>query len=177
MNSKAIAVWIIVIVIIFTIAILGAANQDILEKDDKEEPVHVVLENAIDCKVNDPAKSNVYSFVYNKDDNDKIDKLVVTYRINYPSHELYEAAVKLCGARDKKNCPSKLSGVTMILEGVETDFYYIMSIDPNKINENQLKDYAADLEILELVLKKETSISKYKELLPVKEEVKYECSK
>ena len=65
----------------------------------------------------------------------------------------------------------------MILEGVETDFYYIMSIDPNKINENQLKDYAADLEILELVLKKETSISKYKELLPVKEEVKYECSK
>ena len=70
-----------------------------------------------------------------------------------------------------------LQGVTMILEGVETDFYYIMSIDPNKINENQLKDYAADLEILELVLKKETSISKYKELLPVKEEVKYECSK
>ena len=177
MNSKVVVAWIVVIVLLLVVGILGAANQDILEDDKPEEPVFVKLDNSENCKVNDPAKSNVYSFVYNKDDNDKIDKLVVTYRINYPSHELYEAAAKLCGSKESKKCPTKLSGITMILEGWETDFYYIMTIDLNKINEQQLKAYEADMNLLELVIKKETSLAKYKELLPVKEEVKYECSK
>ena len=170
MNSKVAAVWIIVIIVLVVIGIIGAANQDLLVKDDKkEEPIFIKLPDSTNCKKQDDAKNVVYSFGK--------DKLTISYDLVYPSHELFVAASNICGTRNGEACTNKLSGVKMILKGEETDFVFILDVDPTKVKTTELDKYKESLEQLEIVISNETDFAKYQELLPVKDEVKYECQK
>ncbi len=170
MNTKVAAVWIIVIITLLVIGIIGAANQDILVKEDtKEEPIFIKQPDSTNCKKQDPAKNVVYSFGK--------DKLTITYDLVYPSHELFVAATKICGTRKNTVCSNKLSGVTMMLKGEETDFVFVLDVDPAKVKPTELDKYKESLEALELVISNETDFAKYQELLPVINEVKYECQK
>lgn len=176
MNSKVAAVWIVIFVVVIVIGIIGAANQDVLVNEDEEQPIYVKLDNAKECTKKDDAKSIAYEFAYNDDSKDLLRKLVITYNLNYPSHELYEAAVKICGSRTLTRCPNKLDGVTTILRGTETDFVMILDIEPSKVKPDKLTSYEKELKALELVITNETSISKYQEKLPVVNDVKYTCA-
>ena len=85
--------------------------------------------------------------------------------VGWPNHDLYEAAALVCNSREDGKCPTNIRGLTATLKGTELDFVLILSIEPSKINLNDLTKYEEALKTLNMKISNETDANAYKKLI------------
>ena len=153
-NLRVVIFWSIFIFIFAGLGIFGAMNQDLLQEKQPDVIIPVITQDTKTCKGSLERGSVEYMFTT---DNDKLNKLRITYTATNGSIDDYAAAANLSNIQ--------FPGVEATIQNEVSNFTLIMYVDFNKLDFNNLVAEQAQLDALSLVVQNVTDYNSYAALI------------